>query len=766
MQRRDFLKISAAGGAAAALEGCGNPDHQLIRFIPEEDLLPGIATWKPSICTLCPAGCGTLVRVMQGEAEVVRNGQLGILKMGLAKKIEGNPAHPINQGKLCPRGHAALQVTYHPDRIKTPLQRTGERGSGQFKEITWDDAIAQLVSQLKPLQASNKESQFAFVTAPISGVRESIVTGFTTALSKRPATQFGFFGDANDYANHASFGISAPATIDLEHSNYVISFGADFLGTWNSPVAQSIGYGRMRKGRPGQRGKFVQIEQRVSQTGASADEWIPCKPGAEGAFALSIAHVILRDKLGSASGMGHASDPLHEIWSKGLPDYAPEKIAGQVGVTAETITRIAHEAAANAPAVVLIGGAALANTNGAFNGIAANALNALLGSVGKPGGLHFNLTWTRPNPMVAFLARTQRKPPLEFYVGHGVPFLAGIVSADPSAIKVLALYNANPVFASPPGWNIRESLEKIPFIVSFGNFVDETSQLADLILPDHSPLESWLDDAPQSGSTKTVASVAPPAMNPLHNTRAMPDVLLTVAQQLGGDLAKALPWRTYEDALQAAFGDLYKQYGAKSAKDADEFWTKAKDQGGWWSADDKLPPTAAEILLPVGMKATPEFDGNAGEFPFYFQPFASQMFYDGSLAHLPWMQEAPDPLSSVMWGTWIEINNRTAEKLGVKMGDTVEVASAHGKLQAPALVTPAIAPEVIAMPVGQGHENFTRYASGRGANPISILAPMTDFVTGSLAWAATRVKISRVGEGKTVMFGASMEETPASTKHR
>ena len=142
------------------------------------------------------------------------------------------------------------------------------------------------------------------------------------------------------------------------------------------------------------------------------------------------------------------------------------------------------------------------------------------------------------------------------------------------------------------------------------------------------------------------------------------------------------------------------------------------------------------------------------------------MFYDGSLAHLPWMQEAPDPLSSVMWGTWAEINTRTAEKLGVKMGDTVEVASAHGKLQAPALVTPAIAPDLIAMPIGQGHENFTRYASGRGANPISILAPMTVESTQSLAWAATRVKVSRVGEGKIVMFGASMDETPASTKHR
>jgi anaerobic selenocysteine-containing dehydrogenase len=330
----------------------------------------------------------------------------------------------------------------------------------------------------------------------------------------------------------------------------------------------------------------------------------------------------------------------------------------------------------------------------------------------------------------------------------------------------LALYNANPVFTSPPGWNVRESFEKIPFIVSFGSFVDETSALADLILPDHSPLESWLDDGPKSGSMKTVASVAPPVMAPLHNTRSMPDVLLDVASQLGGDVAKALPWKSYEDALQTAFGDLYKQYGNKTAKDADEFWKKAQDQGGWWSTDEKIPTTFAEVMLPSSLQKSAEFDGTPGDFPFHFLPFASQMFYDGSLAHLPWMQEAPDPLSSVMWGTWVEINNRTAEKLGVKMGDTVEVTSQHGKLQAPALVTPAIAPDVIAMPIGQGHTNFTRFASGRGANPISILAPMTVEPTQSLAWAATRVKVSRVGEGKIVLFGASMEETPADTKHR
>ena len=132
------------------------PENQLIRFVPEEELVPGIATWKPSVCTLCSAGCGLLVRVMQGEAEVVRHGQQGLIKMGLAKKLEGNPQHPVNRGKLCARGQAGLQVLYHPDRITHPIKRTGARGSGEFQEISWDDALKEV--DLAPDRAAILES--------------------------------------------------------------------------------------------------------------------------------------------------------------------------------------------------------------------------------------------------------------------------------------------------------------------------------------------------------------------------------------------------------------------------------------------------------------------------------------------------------------------------------------------------------------------------------------------------------------------------------
>lgn len=393
MQRRDFLKISTIAGATAALDACGNPEHQLIRFIPEEDLIPGIATWKPSICTLCPAGCGMLVRVMQGEAEVVRNGQLGLLKMGLAKKLEGNPNHPISQGKLCPRGQAGLQVTYHPDRIQNPLVRTGPRGSGQFKEITWDDAIKQLVAQLSALptpQANKGGSAFGFLSSPLRGERANIVSTFAQALKSPDYVEFAFFDDqAIRYANLESFGYFAPSTVDLGQSNYLISFGADFLGTWNSPVAQSLAYGQMRKGRAGLRGKFVHLEPRMSLTAANADEWVPCIPGTEGLIALSIANVILREKLRPANEADRVGS-LIPGWSTGLADYAPERIEKQVGVPAAAIARLAREAAAQGPAVAMIGHTATAHTNGRFNALAVNALNSLLGNIGKPGGILFS----------------------------------------------------------------------------------------------------------------------------------------------------------------------------------------------------------------------------------------------------------------------------------------------------------------------------------------------------------------------------------------
>ena len=687
MDRRKFIKLTAITGTSAALASCGHPEHQLIRFIPEEDLVPGVSTWKPSVCPLCQAGCGIVARVVEGEAEVFRKGQPGVIRMGLAKKLEGKADDPISHGKMCARGQAALQVTYHPDRLSAPMKRKGDRGKGEFVEISWDEAEKLLIDQLDTLAAAKDQQSLSYLTRPRASRRMEPIAQFLSRFGAPPAAVFDPLGDGVlKRANELSFGHHQLPTLDLAQSRYVISFGADFLGTWNSPVAQGVAFGAMRGGRPGVRGKFVQAEPRMSTTGASADEWVAVRPGTEGVLALGLAHLIMKAGVKPAAAAARAGG-LIDGWSTGLAAYSPDQVEQKTGVRAARIERIARELAANAPAMAVIGGVPLAYTNGLFQALAVNALNALVGSVGQPGGLNF--------PESAATKVPQRSAK-EYFGG-------------PPA-KVLMLDEANPVYASPASSQVVEHLAKVPFIVSFGSFVDETSAHADLILPDHSFLEAPTE-------------LGEAVMHPLYDTRSTADVIAEVAGKLKQPIAAAPVAAATRPAPAAA------------------------------AAPKAVTPAASSEA---------SFDGDVAQLPFHFLPYVSQLLLDGSIAHLPWLQETPDPLTSAMWSSWVEINEQTAIRLGIGAGDVVEVASAHGHLRAAAVLSPGVAPDVIAMPFGQGHTHFTRYATGRGANPFTVLGASTEPETGALAWAATRVKVTRVSgpDESLILFAGATRERP------
>jgi anaerobic selenocysteine-containing dehydrogenase len=448
----------------------------------------------------------------------------------------------------------------------------------------------------------------------------------------------------------------------------------------------------------------------------------------------------MKERLRSESDAGKAG-ALIDGWRNGLPEYTPESVEKRTGVAASRVERLAREFAANRPSVAMIGGIPLAQTNGLFHALAVNALNALVGAVGQPGGMSFT-----PQPSrVAGL----ESPSLD-------GFAQNILNSAQPPVQLLLLHDANPVFTTPPSWHMKDALRKVPYIASFGSFIDETSILSDLILPDHSFLESWVDHVPESGASRTLVSVAAPAMQPLLDTRAMPDVLMEISRRLNKPLTPAFEWKTYPEMLQHAYAstpgadwDALQQHGfvVGAVSDRSVSLDSAKN------VRSETAPTAASRF------AEPQFDGTAAQYPYYFFPYASQAFLDGSLAHLPWLQELPDALSTAMWSSWVEINPKTADALGISQGDLVEVASAHGSLQAPALLFPGIAPDLIAMPAGQGHENFTRYASGRGANPFSILGGLTEPETGALAWASTRVRIAKVSaNGGLILFAGSLRE--------
>ena len=718
MNRRNFIKLSALTGTSATLASCGNPEYRLIRYVPEDRLAPGIAVWKPSICPLCAAGCGLTVRVMEGDAEVIREGKLGVTKMGLAKKLEGDPQHPVNQGKLCTRGQAAAEITYHPDRVGHPLKRAGARGDGKFEEISWDQALGELVSRLDALAAANDQKSLALLTGRRTGMRHELMARFADRFGAPPPMPFELFGDdILRRANQLSFGKHQLPTLDLGESKFVISFGSDFLGTWNSPVSQNAAYGRMRQGRAGVRGKFVQVEYRMSQTGANADEWVPVKPGTEGVLALGLANVIMKSGARKAADAGRAGT-LIEGWAGGLAEYTPQEVEKRTSVSAARIERLAKEFAEQKPAVAVAAGAAVAQTNGLFNALAVNALNALAGSVETAGGIFF----TPGRPEEDSVSGRQFVRNNELAVRPQVLMVEG---------------GANPVYGAPQAWKMRQAISAVPYIVSFGNFIDETSVLADLILPDHSFLESWIHAAPESGTREAISRMAPPVMRPLHETRSTPDVLLDVSRKLSKPLD--LPWQNFEEML-------------KTAEPAETLKHREAPR-----------QTAAAVKY-----SEPQFDGDPNQYAFHFLPYPSIAFLDGSLAHLPLLQELPDPMSSAMWNSWVEINMQTAERLGIRQGDLVEITSTQGSIRVPAFPSPGIAPDVVAMPAGQGHENFTRYATGRGENPLRILAPVSEPETGTLAWAATRVKIAKAADadGSLVLFGGSLRDYPGEKAHR
>jgi anaerobic selenocysteine-containing dehydrogenase len=566
---------------------------------------------------------------------------------------------------------------------------------------------------LNELAAANDQKSLALLTKPRHGRRLELFAEVLQRFGAMPPVAYELFSDdVLRQANAMAFGSRQLPTYDLENARYVISFGADFLGTWNSAVAHSAAYGRMRQARSGGRAKFVHVDARLSQTAANADEFVACKPGTEGLLAMAIAVAIDKSSADAA-------------------EYAPARVAEITGVRAATIERLAREFGANKPAMAIIGGAPLAHSNGLFHAHAVNTLNRVAGSVSQPGGVSF--------------------------AGGQSPIatrgLGEIIATPP---KVLLLDDVNPVFGAPAAWKVADALKRVPFIVSFGSFVDETSALADLILPDHSFLESWVDAAPESGSLKSAPSKFGPVMKPLYDTRSTPDVLLEIGRSLSRPIA-GLP-------------DTFEQYLATD-RSADRSSDRSNKRSNERSNDLKNVRTndrQNDLQNNRLSWSDPVFDGDASQYPFFFLPYASQALYDGSLAHLPWLQELPDPMTSGMWCSWVEINAKKAEELGIQQGDVIEIASTQGTVRAPAFLNPGIAPDAVAMPVGQGHTNFTRYATNRGVNPVAILAPAKVDGTESLAWSSTRVKITRVSasDSSLILFGGATRERPEETHGR
>ena len=756
MKRRDFLKTGGlVGTAGLVLDGCGKPQQLIPLLVSEDQFVPGEEGWVRTLCQQCSAGCGIAVRVMQGESIRTIDGQQKRVKAVQAKKIEGNPDHPVSMGGTCARGQAGVQVLYHPDRIQGPLKLSGPRGSGQYQPITWTEAQQLIVSQLQPLQAT---PQVALLTGRTNrGTWGTVVERFAAGIGTSTVVSYDPFDPAPmRKAMELVTGVSRLPVVDFANANYLLSFNANLFETFLSPVYNIHSYGRFRQGRPGIRGTFVQAEPRLSQTAACADLWLPIKPGTEGLLALAVAHVIVNEKLYDAEFVAQRTGGFAE-WSAALADYAPDAIAAQIDVPAVLIQRVAREFAERRPSV------AVGDSRDVASLTAIYALNALVGAYGRPGGILMDASESS-GPTAA-----------------GTSDILALMSAmSASEVKALLVFDTNPLFTLPESEKLRAALGNVPFVASFASFLDETSAMADLILPSHVTLERWVDDVPEPGVGFAVRTVGQPVVEPRWDTRDPGDVLIETAKALGGRASEALPFENMAAATKESFRSVHVvQAGSTVDADFDAFYRKVTAAGGWWEAPQASPGGAgrtqgqrAEGQRAAGKGQTPSprinfvmpptpvaartFAGDAAQMPFMLHAYPSQAFADGRTAHLPWLQEMPDPMTTVMWGSWVEINPETAHKLDIHEGDVLAITSTQGKIELPAFLYPGLRPDVIAIPVGQGHTQYGRYAINRGANPLRLSASTLDQAAGAVVQTGVRVSAVKTGRNEALIrFGAS-----------
>ena len=787
--RRDFIKMGAGAGAAIVL---GGGYYKWSQFpVAEKVNPPGVEKWIPTVCAQCMGGCGILVRVIDGWAV----------------NIAGNPLHPVNRGTLCPKGIAGLQGLYDPDRIRTPLKRIGKRGEGPWQPISWDEGLQLVTTSLRELRQSGEPHRLAVLGGRYRGLMRSLWERFLEAFGSPNYidNQFQWEGPSIEGLFLTQGIYSAPA-YDFENAQYILSFGSGLLESYWSPVQALSAYGYFRQGRPERRGRLVEVEPRLSITGIKADEWIPVHPGTEGLVALGIANMMIKEGLYNKDFISNYTFGF-ENWTDGngkehvgfkdfvLAEYEPNLISEKTGLPVDTFIRLAREFASNQPAL------AISYRDRPFHQMAVSALNGLVGNIDAPGGIVIpGPLPLRPFPPFKKDSIAQKgldtgridggkKAPMMMH--HPYLFARNVISGKPYKPAALFLYYTNPLFSNPDPELFSRAFAEIPLIVSFSPYMDDTSRFADLVLPDHTPLERWQDDPLFLNNGSSVLGIRQPAIEPLYQTKATGDLILALAKSLGGEIEKAFPWDDFKGVLlygirgvfDARRGDTFGLqfdqawtrllerggWWAPSYKTFDDFWNQLQEKGGWWDPiydfkewnrifqtpskkfefyaqkvkEGLSSPVSSDLkdspFLPHW--EAPMQTSNAKEYPFHLHIFRTMALTGSRNANHPWLQAIVGEYLFERWETWAEISPETAKRLGISDRDMIWVESPHGKIKVRARLYKGAMPEVVNIPFGSGYRSGGRWAQGLGENPYRLLPDDLDPLTADPIRESTRVKI-------------------------
>ncbi len=619
LDRREFLKVLSASFAALGTSACDfrQPAETVVPFLVQpEDATPGVARWYASTCQACPASCGVLVKSREGRPI----------------KVEGNPEHPLSGGGLCARGQASVIDLYDSARPKGP------RVAGS--DASWATLDREVSSRLAEIDREGGKVRVLSHTITSPTLLAAIADFARAHRSARHVVYDPFGASALLEAYAATHGERRLPWYRFEKARTIVSFDADFLGTWLSPVEFARGWAvgrRLEPARPTM-SWHAQFEARYSVTGAKADLRVPLAPSAERATVLALARRV--------------TEAVRPDAAARLPEGGDSPVAGDV------LDLVASELVSARGRALVVSGSADRNVQ---------ALVHIMNHVLDAEGATIDL----------------EQPSLQ-YAGDDAAFERLLEEMEAGEVAALVVVSGNPAHDHPRAARFRKALERVGLSVSLSPERDETAGLVGSHAPDHHALESWGDAHPHVG----VYGLLQPLLAPLFSTRAAVTSLSTWAG--AGVEAYAALQRYWRDVLFAR---------QEEAKTFDGFWTKALQDGAVVFASERLPRLAFDLraLDRIEPPAAPRLDDG-------FEPvvYASVALGDGRQANNPWLQELPDPIGKTTWMNVASISPAAAARLGVVDGRVLRIRGGGVEVELPARVQPGLPDAVVAMAAGHG----------------------------------------------------------------
>ncbi|MCJ7541776.1 MAG: molybdopterin-dependent oxidoreductase, partial [Desulfobacterales bacterium] len=536
----------------------------------------------------------------------------------------------------------------------------------------------------------------------------------------------------------------------FENADFILSLGSGIIDGWGSPVRMF----RANSAWQNANVKVIQIEPRLSNTAAKSSKWIPINPGTETALVMGLAHVIIKEYLYDTSFILNYTKGF-EDWKRLVMDnYSPDSVAAITGIDSGTIVVLARSFANASRPLAICGRGDGSSPVSLKECMVVHALNALVGNVNKKGGVWAvsdtdYISWPEIEMDARAAAGMQherldgagsKKYLFSRYLMNRLP--EAVNSGEQYPLQALFVSGANPLYTLPDTKSTEKAFDKIPFVVSFSSYMDETAQHADLILPNHVFLERYEDVPAPVGLIQPVIGLAKPVVKPQFNTRHVGDVIIQMAKGLGGSVANNFSWDSYYSCLKETLNDKWKTLVEK----------------GFWSDTKLMSPTLESSFDTVSGKfefinpdtgSMPQFkpvsiEGDERLYPLVLIPYDTIRLANGYIGDPPFAIKTVE--DTVLKGehVFVEINPKTARSAGLNEGQRVMLITPKGKAEVKIHFFEGIMPGIIALPRGLGHTAYDDYLAGKGINFNTLIGTVEDPDSGMDAAWGIRAKLSKV----------------------